>query len=98
MGQWHNSATDRLMKAISEAKDVEECYKLMEDLCTIKEIMDMAQRLEVAVLLSQNKNYQQITRQTGVSTATISRVNKCLSYGSGGYRQVIEKMKDSGEI
>lgn len=98
MDSWHNSSTDRLMKVIAEAQNSEECYKLMEDLCTIKEIMDMAQRLEVAVLLSQNKNYQEITKQTGVSTATISRVNKCLSYGSGGYRNVIEKMKNSGEI
>ena len=67
----------------------------MEDLCTIKEIIDISQRLEVARLLDQNKNYLEITKQTGVSTATISRVNKCLEYGSGGYKLAIEKLKES---
>ena len=95
MTQWRNEMTDNLVKALSKTTSVEECYSLLEDLCTIKEIMDMGQRLEVARLLSQSKNYQEITKQTGVSTATISRVNKCLSYGSGGYREAIQKLSVS---
>lgn len=95
MTQWRNEMTDNLVKVLSKTTSVEECYSLLEDLCTIKEIMDMGQRLEVAKLLSQSKNYQEITKQTGVSTATISRVNKCLSYGSGGYREAIQKLSES---
>ena len=95
MTQWRNEMTDNLVKALSKTSSVEECYSLLEDLCTIKEIMDMGQRLEVARLLSQNKNYQEITKQTGVSTATISRVNKCLSYGSGGYRAALLKLSEA---
>lgn len=95
MNNWHTEATDRLIKAIARVKTEEECYALMEDLCTIKEIIDISQRLEVARLLDQNKNYLEITKQTGVSTATISRVNKCLEYGSGGYKLAINKLSES---
>ena len=95
MTQWRTELTDNLVKVLAETNSVEECYSLLEDLCTIKEIMDMGQRLEVAKLLGQNKNYQEITKQTGVSTATISRVNKCLSYGSGGYRAALLKLSKS---
>jgi len=97
MNNWHTEATDRLIKAIARVKTEEECYALMEDLCTIKEIIDISQRLEVARLLDQNKNYLEITKQTGVSTATISRVNKCLEYGSGGYKETIEKFPKKGD-
>lgn len=95
MEQWRTEQTDRLIKAIADVKDEQECYRLLEDLCTIKEIMDMSQRLEVAKLLSQDKNYQEITKMTGVSTATISRVNKCLAYGSGGYRLALKKLEEA---
>lgn len=95
MEQWRTELTDRLVKVMAATESQEECYRLLEDLCTIKEIMDMAQRLEVAKLLSQNKNYLEITKETGVSTATISRVNKCLSYGSGGYRAALSKLSES---
>ena len=95
MTAWRNEMTDNLVKVLAKTSSVEQCYSLLEDLCTIKEIMDMGQRLEVARLLSQSKNYQEITKQTGVSTATISRVNKCLSYGSGGYREAISKLSES---
>lgn len=94
MTQWRTELTDNLARVLAETNSVEECYSLLEDLCTIKEIIDMGQRLEVAKLLTQNKNYQEITKQTGVSTATISRVNKCLSYGSGGYRAAILKLSE----
>ena len=94
MTNWHNEASDRLVRVLASLSSEEECYRFLEDLCTIKEIMDMSQRLEVAILLKKGTNYQEINRRTGVSTATISRVNKCLSYGSGGYLEVIESLKD----
>jgi len=94
MTNWHNNSTDRLMQALSNLKTPEDCYLFLEDLCTIKEIIDMSQRLEVAVLLREGTNYQEINRRTGVSTATISRVNKCLSYGNGGYESAISTLSE----
>lgn len=87
-----NAATDRLFESILGLCSLEECYAYFEDLCTMKEIGDMAQRLEVAEMLSRGVSYQKISEQTGVSSATIGRVNRCLCYGSGGYRAVIEKL------
>jgi TrpR-related protein YerC/YecD len=84
--------TDNLFKAILELKDVDECYKFFEDICTIKEIQDVSQRLEVARQLKNGSSYVEVAKETGASTATISRVNKCLSYGSGGYRLVLDRM------
>ena len=97
MESWHTASTDRLVETILKLETPEECYRFFEDLCTIKELRDMSQRLDVAVLLSEGKNYQDISNITGVSTATISRVSKCLSYGSGGYETAIKKMKSSEE-
>ena len=91
----HSEATDHLFHTLLRLKSVEECYALFEDLCTIKELQDMSQRLEVATLLDAGMKYQDVAAVTGVSSATISRVNKCLQYGSGGYRLVIDRMKDS---
>jgi TrpR-related protein YerC/YecD len=88
-----NGATDRLFETLLRLDSVEECYELFEDLCTIKELQDMAQRLEVANLLDEGMKYQEVAARTGVSSATISRVNKCLLYGAGGYRRAIEKRK-----
>ncbi len=90
MTNWHNDATDRLARVLSKLNTPEDCYSFLEDLCTIKEIMDMSQRLDVAILLRDGANYQEINKKTGVSTATISRVNKCLSYGTGGYTIAFE--------
>ena len=90
MANWHNEMTDQLMKAIADLKTPEDCYSFLEDLCTIKEILDMSQRLEIAILLKNGTNYQDINKKTGVSTATISRVNKCLAYGSGGYEKALK--------
>lgn len=92
--EYKNQETDRLVKAIMQLKSEEECYAFLEDLCTVKEILDMGQRLTVAVMLSEKKNYQKIAEESGASTATISRVNKCYMYGSGGYKTVIERMKN----
>jgi len=97
MANWRNEMTDRLMHVFAELNTPEECYSFLEDLCTIKEILDMSQRLEIAILLKNGTNYQEINKKTGVSTATISRVNKCLSYGSGGYESVLKKMEQKKE-
>ena len=76
---------------------VEECQAFFDDLCTIKEIQDLSQRFDVACMLDQGKNYQEISRATGASTATICRVNKCLNYGSQGYRTMLDRIKNQEE-
>ena len=81
--------------AVLSLKTVEECQAFFLDVCTIKELQDLTQRLQVAQLLSEGKNYQEISRQTSVSSATISRVNRCLLYGDGGYRTVLERRAES---
>lgn len=91
----HNESTDKLFEAILSLKSVEECRTFFDDICTIKEIQDMTQRLEVAFLLDEGKNYQEISREVGVSTATISRVSRCLNYGDGGYRTAIDRLKST---
>ena len=96
MTDYHSKPIDDLFKVISEIGTVEECYAFFEDLCTIKEIQDMAQRLETAILLSKGENYQNISAKVGVSSATISRVNRCLNYGSGGYKAAIEEIIAKG--
>ena len=94
MPNYRNESTERLFAAILSLKSAQECAAFFDDLCTIKEIRDMAQRLDTAVLLDQGQSYQQIAGTVGISTATISRVNRCLSYGAGGYRAVIDRMKE----
>lgn len=81
---------EKLFEAILELKTIEDCDRFFEDLCTINEINAMAQRLDVAVLLKQGETFNNIVEKTGASTATISRVNKCLKYGSGGYDIVLK--------
>ncbi len=80
-------------EAIIELEDIDECAAFFEDVCTIKEIQDISQRFAVACLLDAGEKYQSIEDATGASTATISRVNKCLTYGSGGYRSVLDRRK-----
>ena len=92
--KFRSESVDRLFQTILSLETVDECYAYFEDLCTIKEIQDMSQRLETAVLLAKGMSYQRIAEQAGVSTATIGRVSKCLNYGSGGYRRAIEKMAE----
>lgn len=82
---------DQLFSAVLKLDGIEECRKFFEDVCTIKELEDITQRLQVASYLKKGKNYQEISALTGASTATISRVNKCLNYGSGGYNVVLNK-------
>lgn len=93
MPNYMNESIERLFKVICNIEDSQECAALFEDLCTIKEIQDMAQRLETAILLDEGDSYQKIAEKAGVSTATISRVNRSLTYGAGGYRKAIEKLK-----
>lgn len=85
--------TDRLFEAILSLETVEECYRFFEDIATIGEIKALAQRLEVAKMLDAGMTYEEIVAATGASTATISRVKKCLHYGADGYRLALERMK-----
>jgi TrpR-related protein YerC/YecD len=85
----HTPETDRLFRALLGLTTLEECYALFEDLCTIRELRDLTQRFEVAEMLAAGKSYQEISQTTGASTATICRVNKCLLYGTGGYRRAV---------
>ncbi len=91
-------AEDKEIKALYEAiltlETVDECYGFFEDLCTIKEIQSIAQRLEVAKMLKAGETYQAIVKATGASTATISRVNHCLNYGNGGYNTVLKRLEN----
>lgn len=88
----HKKADEKLVQALMSFRTEEECRAFLEDLCTIKELQDMIQRFDTAILLSQGRNYQEISARVGISTATISRVSRCLNYGSGGYRRAIENM------
>ena len=92
--------SDLLYKAILMLETEEECYNFFEDLCTVKEISEMRsmeQRFEVAKLLNEGMIYNDILERTGASSATISRVNRSLLGGAGGYESILEKMKESGE-
>ncbi|MDE5600862.1 MAG: TrpR-like protein, YerC/YecD, partial [Oscillospiraceae bacterium] len=79
---------------IAALKTKDDCKKFFEDLCTVSELKAMSQRLEVAKMLNDNVVYHEISKKTGASTATISRVNKCLYYGNGGYKKVICNLED----
>ena len=98
MHKLHCESVDRLFQTILNLQTVEECYEYFEDICTIKEILDMSQRLDTAILLSEGLSYQKIAEQVAVSSATIGRVSKCLNYGSGGYQKAIERLKDGGDM
>ena len=85
---------ENLCQAILTLQTEEECYNLLKDICTVKELQAMAQRLTVAAQLSEGKNYNAVSESTGASSATISRVNKCLLYGDGGYKLVLDRMEE----
>ncbi|MGI6727395.1 MAG: YerC/YecD family TrpR-related protein [Anaerovoracaceae bacterium] len=88
-----NKEADDLFKAILLLETEEDCYRFFEDLCTIKELQAISQRFQVAKLLSEKKTYSEIEDVTKASTATISRVNRCLVYGADGYQMMLERMK-----
>ena len=93
MDKLRNPETDLLFEGILTLQTVEECYRLFTDICTIKELQAMTQRLQVAKQLHEGRNYNEVCRDTGASSATICRVNKCLNYGDGGYRTVLERLE-----
>ncbi len=91
------SSIDRLFEAVMQLSSIEECYDFFEDICTVKELLDMSKRLDAAVLLSEGRSYQQIVEETGLSTATIGRVSRCLNYGQGGYVRAIARLAPAGK-
>lgn len=96
--KWKDELTDQLCRAFLSLRTIDEVYRFLEDVATIGEIRALAQRLEVARLLSEGYTYPQIAQKTGTSTATITRVKKFLEYGADGYKLVLERLKEgSGE-
>ncbi|MGE5416171.1 MAG: YerC/YecD family TrpR-related protein [Acidobacteriota bacterium] len=95
--QWGNETTDYLIKALRMLQTEEEICRFLDDICTISELEALAQRLQVAKLLARQETYNEIAGHTGASTATISRVKKCLVYGAGGYELVLSRLKETGE-
>ncbi|WP_026673842.1 YerC/YecD family TrpR-related protein [Alkalihalobacterium bogoriense] len=85
---------DQLFKSILTLQNLEECYQFFDDLCTINEIQSLAQRLEVARMLQNGYTYHKIETETGASTATISRVKRCLNYGNDGYKMTLDRVKE----
>ncbi len=98
MHKLHCESVDRLFQTILNLKTLEDCYAYFEDICTIKEVLDMSQRLDTAILLSKGLSYQKIAEEVEVSSATIGRVSKCLNYGSGGYKKAIEQLLATEEV
>lgn len=94
MEHLHTAEKDRLFEAILSLKNVEECYRFFDDICTIREVDEISKRFKVAEMLSAGQSYVNICKETGVSTATICRVNRCISYGSGGYALAMERLTE----
>ena len=92
-----NGLMDALFDAILLLKNRDECYCFFEDICTITELKAMAQRLEVARMLREKKTYTEISKKTGASTATISRVNRYLNYGADGYNLILDRMEEDSK-
>ena len=92
MDKLRNPETDLLFEGSLTLQTVEECYRFFTDICTIKELQAMTQRLQVAKQLHEGRNYNEVCRDTGASSATICRVNKCLNYGDGGYKTVLDRL------
>lgn len=93
----HTEAVDQLFEAVLSLRNKEECYTFFEDVCTINELLSLSQRFEVAKMLREKKTYLEISEKTGASTATISRVNRSLSYGNDGYEMVFNRMEGKEE-
>lgn len=97
MSKLQNPETDELFRAILSLETVEECYRFFEDVSTIKELQDLSQRFAVARMLTEGRVYSDVQRETGASTATISRVNKALNYGSDGYKLALARLDGTKE-
>lgn len=95
--RWKNEMTDQLFNAILTLEDINECYRFFEDIATIHEIKELSQRLEVARMLNEGFIYEDIVQKTGASSATISRVKKCLNYGADGYQIILKKLKNKAK-
>ena len=95
MERLDSKMADLFYSAILSLNTKEECKAFFDDICTIKELQDLIQRLQVASMLSKGMNYQEISSKTSVSSATISRVNRCLNYGDGGYKTVLGRIEDN---
>lgn len=93
----HTEQADQLFRAILALESAEECYQFFEDICTVKEIHAIAQRMEVARMLADGCSYQQAIANTGASSATISRVKRCLDYGAGGYKLILDRLAEADE-
>lgn len=91
-GKLKDDLLDRLFEAILLLEDLDECYSFFEDICTVAELKSLAQRLEVAKMIQDNRTYGEISGRTGASTATISRVKRALNYGADGYKLVLERL------
>lgn len=96
MKKLHTKEVDTLFEAILSLESIDECYSFFEDVCTVREILDIAQRLKAAKMLKDRENYAVISKATGMSTATISRVSKCLEYGEGGYELALSRLEKKG--
>ena len=90
--KFQSQELDELFDGILTLKDREDCYRFFEDICTVNEIHSISQRFQVAKLLSQKMTYNEIEKLTKASTATISRINKCIVYGADGYKRVLERL------
>ena len=97
MDNRYDKSTQVLCEALLSLENKEECLAFLEDICTIKEIQDISQRLEVAQMLSQGISYTTICSQTGASTATLSRVSRSYEYGAGGYKTIIARLKEKND-
>ena len=93
-----NEETDQLFRSILVLRNVDECYQYFEDLCTVREIQSIAQRLAVARMLADGQSYQNTTSGTGASSATISRVKRSLDYGAGGYTLILDRLTGREEM
>ncbi len=98
MAMTHSKQIDQFCEAILSLRSKEECYQYFEDVFTIKELLTIAQRQEVARMLADGHSYQETIAETGASSATISRVKRCLDYGAGGYALVLDRMEEENEV
>ena len=94
MSKLQSAETDALFRAVLSLETVEECYRFFEDLCTVSELQEMSRRMRAAKMLRDNTVYSEIAEKTGLSTATISRVNRALLYGANGYTAVLDAMQE----
>lgn len=94
--QKRDEMRDYLFRAVLSLESIDECYDFFDDLCTIKEVEEMAKRMCGAKMLAENCVYTEISEKTGLSTATISRINRCLKYGSDGYSEILRRLDEAG--